>query len=132
MKKVIFTICCILMHSLGVNACGGIVVQGNSGADYCLSEYKMNWYSAYAWCEAQRMKLIDMNSVCKSYNSCAEFKFSADKENNIPSGDNSYIWAWTSTSSSSAKAYRVSLKSQSGGIAAMDYSSFQYDRALCH
>ena len=60
MKKIIITTCAILMMSVTANACGGITIKGNSGADYCLSKQAMNWYSAYAWCKDQGMELIDL------------------------------------------------------------------------
>ncbi len=102
MKKFLITTCAILMMSVTANACGGITVKGNSGATYCLSKHDMNWYSAYAWCHDQGMKLIDLDSVCKNYNSCPELALSSAEKANITSngGALEYIWLNDSYNSS--------------------------------
>ena len=108
MKKIIITTCAILMISATANACGGITIKGNSGASYCLSKQAMNWYSAYAWCDGQGMKLIDLNSVCKSYNSCPELKLSDDEKKHITDNGGIVNWVWTNTSGSS-NAFNVNF-----------------------
>ncbi len=114
MKKFLITTCAILMMSVTANACGGIAIKGKSGADYCLSKHSMNWYSAYAWCNDQKMRLIDMETVCKNYNSCPELKLSSEEKTHIADNGGTVDWVWTNTSSVSGSAFAVLLSS--GGI----------------
>ena len=110
MKKIIITTCAILMMSVTANACGGITIKGNSGADYCLSKQAMNWYSAYAWCKDQGMELIDLGSVCKTNKSdCLELMLSSDEQNNIKENGVTVDWVWTNMSSSAPRVYYVHL-----------------------
>ena len=112
MKKIIITTCAILMISATANACGGITIKGNSGASYCLSKHTMNWYSAYAWCHDQGMRLIDLDSVCKSStSSCSELKLSSEEKTHITDNVGTVGWVWTNTSSSSHYAFYVNLSS---------------------
>ncbi len=112
MKKVLILTCGILMMSTQTFACGGITVYGNSGASYCLSKHMMNWYSAYAWCEAQGMKLIDIHEVCGSYTSCLDLKLSAEEKNKFP--NQQVLWVWTNASRSSSSPYIINVAS--GGL----------------
>ena len=40
---------------------GGEVIKGKNGTSYCLSKIGVNWWSAFAWCESQGMKLASMD-----------------------------------------------------------------------
>ena len=111
MKKIIITTCAILMMSVTANACGGITIKGNSGADYCLSKQAMNWYSAYAWCKDQGMELIDLDSVCKSSTSCSELKLSDDEQSNITDKGGAVDAVWMDTSANPYAAFRIFLSS---------------------
>ena len=111
MKKVVILTCGILMISTQTFACGGITVYGNSGASYCLANHTMNWYSAYAWCAAQGMKLIDIREVCDSFSLCLDLKLSDEEKNKFPSQT---MWAWTNASRSSSTPYIVNLTT--GGL----------------
>ena len=46
---------------------GGKLVTGNNGHEYCQSKYQMNWWSAYAWCEAQGRHLASMYELCPDW-----------------------------------------------------------------
>lgn len=107
MRKILISTCVILMISVTANACGGITIKGNSGATYCLSKHTMNWYSAYAWCDGQGMKLIDLNSVCKSSTSCPELNLSSDQKTHITNNGGIVGWTWTKTLVSRTFAYHV-------------------------
>ncbi len=135
MRKILISTCVILMISVTANACGGITIKGNSGASYCLSKHEMNWYSAYAWCEAQGMKLIDLNSVCKSSTSCPELNLSSEQkthiaDNGIPLGK----YMWTNTAVSRSNAFAVDFYNHiNNGPNSYDYSYRPSNRsALCH
>ena len=45
----------------------GKLVTGNNGHAYCQSKYQMNWWSAYAWCEAQGRHLASMYELCPDW-----------------------------------------------------------------
>ena len=45
----------------------GKLVTGNNGHSYCQSKYQMNWWSAYAWCEAQGRHLASMYELCPDW-----------------------------------------------------------------
>ena len=111
MRKILISTCAILMISVTANACSGITIKGNSGTSYCLSKQTMNWYSAYAWCEAQGMELIDLDSVCKNYNSCPELNLSFDQKTHITDNGGRVAWIWINKSISSDRAFNVNLGS---------------------
>ena len=135
MKKILITTCVILMVSTVANACGGITVKGNSGTSYCLSKHKMNWYSAYAWCNDQKMSLIDVNSVCTDYRICSELKLSDNEKTHITNNDGTVGWVWTNTSSKITTAYHINLSSGSvdGNLHASSsrVNAYTYGYALC-
>ncbi len=132
MKKTIITTCAILMVSASANACGGITFKGNSGADYCLSKHTMNWYSAYAWCDGQGMKLIDLAPVCgRNIGTCSELNLSSDQKTHITDNGGTPR-GWTNTSGDNVRAWSVNL--DNGGIHLINNSggrSYQLDYALC-
>lgn len=108
MKKTIFLVCAILMMPVVANACGGTIIKGQ----YCLSDEQMNWYSAYAWCQAQGMQLVDVEIVCGSLSDCPALKISEDEINQLLPDDYTGIrevWGWTNTSVNSKQAYRIRL-----------------------
>ena len=121
MKKILITTCVILMVSTVANACGGITVKGNSGTSYCLSKHTMNWYSAYAWCEAQGMELIDLGGVCKSSTSCPELNLSSDQQQHITDNGGTVGYVWSNDSSSSSIAIAINL---SGGKVYIGFGTF--------
>ena len=89
MNKVLMLCCSVLMVSHVVMAddatCAGgsgtIITGVISGRKYCKSNKSMNWWNAYAWCDAMGKKLIDLNTDCEcdgiaNCNSlCADIKF---------------------------------------------------------
>lgn len=100
MKRTILATCCFLIFSSVANACGGIPIKGTSGADYCLSNDRMNWYSAYTWCEAQGLNMLDLSVVCKTISGpCNELKSSID----------GFYPAWTNMSFSSKNAEIIDI-----------------------
>ena len=103
MKKIILLTSAILMISTVANACGGITIKSGK---YCLSKHRMNWYSAYAWCQAQGMMMVDMESLCGSTSSCSALKLSEEEQNKVTQNDgitNEYVWLTDSVSTTCAK-----------------------------
>lgn len=125
MKKILILITGILMISTVANACGGISVKGKSGASYCLSKHKMNWYSAYAWCKDQGMNLIEAQVVCGvsgvSNGSCSELSFSSDEKNKITSNGVKLEYTWMNNSLSNGYATIMNLTN--GGLFPVQNSS---------
>ena len=117
------------MMSVTANACGGITIKGNSGASYCLSKQTMNWYSAYAWCHDQGMKLIDLAPVCgRNSGTCSELKLSDSEKTHIIDNGGTVSWGWTNTSSSSNYTFYVNLSS---GTININYRNLNDYYALC-
>ncbi len=108
MKKIILLTGAILMISTVANACGGTTIKSGK---YCLSKYQMNWYSAYAWCQAQGMMMVDLNNDCGSSSNCSALKLSSnEKEQVLSNGGIVDQWAWTNTSSTSANfVYNINI-----------------------
>ncbi len=132
MKKILITTCTILMISVTANACGGIVVKGKSGADYCLSKHVMKWYSAYAWCDAQKMTLIDIESVCKNYNSCPELTLSSEQKKHITDNGGRADWVWSKTLASYQNSFLVNFNGSIGSIHGGGLVYGEGYPALCH
>ena len=39
----------------------GYVYKGRYSGEFCISKTQMNWWNAYAWCDAMGMRLIELN-----------------------------------------------------------------------
>ena len=46
---------------------GGSLATGENGHEYCQSNSKMNWWSAYTWCEAQGRHLVSIYEICPGW-----------------------------------------------------------------
>ena len=68
MKKLLFCILfCIACSTFSVQAgtCeGGEEITGKNGHVYCMSDEKMNWWSAFQWCSAQGRHLATPDEAC--------------------------------------------------------------------
>ena len=111
MKKILLLSCIILLSSVMAQAaCNGIPIKSGK---YCMSKHMMNWYSAYAWCHAQGMQMVDVKSDCVSLSSCPALKltqedYTAMKDAGYNS-NNSTTGAWTNTSETAAVAYFINM-----------------------
>ena len=115
MQKMIVAVCAVLMVSNVAEACQGITFQGNSGTTYCLSRQSMNWYSAYTWCQAQNMALIDIGVLCNSIKGlCAELNLSDTTKEYIVNNGGTLGEVWSNTSLSVTNIYSVSLANGQG------------------
>ena len=68
-KKLLFT-CLIGLISVtsAYAACdGGTEVTNTAGTTFCKSNVVMNWWSAAAWCKANKMQLATMYEMCPSW-----------------------------------------------------------------
>ncbi len=70
MKKRLIRICLGLVLSLLMStsvdaACAeGRELTGKNGHVYCISNVAINWYSAFAWCDAQGRSLATIEQIC--------------------------------------------------------------------
>ena len=114
MKKLILLTLAIFMISSTAHAeCKGVTFKGNSGTSYCMSKHVMNWYSAYAWCKAQGMEMINLTTTCGSLTSCTELKLSSAEQEKITSAGGNIGWGWTNTSGTSSYVYLVNMSNGS-------------------
>ena len=104
-KKLLFT-CLIGLISVtsAYAACdGGTEVTNTAGTTFCKSNVVMNWWSAAAWCKANKMQLATMYEMCPSWDGtradekCPELKGTA-------SGSECY---WSATVSGNSEAFYV-------------------------
>ena len=67
----ILTILAITAVAFNISAakadCAGTVVTGKNSHQYCKSPNKMNWWSAYTWCEAQGRRLVTIYEACPDW-----------------------------------------------------------------
>ena len=102
MKKLLFIlILSITIPSLTYAKCdGGEEKPGKNGHVYCTSNQTMNWWSAFAWCKANKRHLATLDEACnnKSWSgSCKNMAIGISKN------------VWTSIASGDNSAYGVSL-----------------------
>lgn len=76
----------------------GTVVTGADGTTtYCASNITMNWWSAFAWCDAIEMQLIDLTQECNKVTgttACPQFTgvgVSNVWTRNVDSNTNAYV-----------------------------------------
>ena len=66
MRKILVFICLFSLFSTNLFAeCWGTEKKGRNGNTFCVSNQNVaNWYSAFAWCDAQGRRLATINEVC--------------------------------------------------------------------
>ena len=115
MKKYIavLSLLCILSAPVSAETCAGgsgTVIYGNDadpatgfeGTRYCKSNITMNWWSAFAWCDAIGGELIDLTKEClKSTGTSACPNLAETGSGTV----------WTQNVFSGANAYNVTLSS---------------------
>ena len=125
MNKYIFGTLLTVSMAVSADTCPrGTPVIGVDGETYCQSIQDMNWWSAFAWCEAIGMELISLedcdgkNGTVSSSSPCPNF----DGVNNKR--------VWTSSVPHKSAGYTIDLSSGSvdGGFP-RDYTYLV--KALC-
>ena len=102
MKKLLLILALtVVLPSMAYAKCdGGTEKPGKNGHVYCISNQKMNWWSAFAWCKANERHLATLDEACnnQSWSSgCTNIQISIDK------------YAWTAIASGDSSAYGVTL-----------------------
>lgn len=97
MKTKLLTLALITVGILAINSAsaancnGGERVTAGNGHEYCRSDSSsMNWWSAYAWCEAQGRHLATIYELCPDWDG----SMGTNKCSNYVS---SFYGAWSST-----------------------------------
>ncbi len=101
MKKLIMAAMIATMMSAPVHAAceGGTEVGG-----FCISDFTMNWWTAYAWCKGNNRTFATIYDVCPNWtgstggNQCGRTVSSYNRG-----------MAWTATAYGTDKAHRVNL-----------------------
>ena len=142
MRNVLILMCGIVMISSVAFAddttetCAGgvgIVIEGavadanGNKHKYCLSKNSMNWWNAYAWCDAQGRRLFDRSD-------CACSDTTADCRGKCPElvGVGEYAWIWTATSASASGAYHIDISSGNFDGGSNRERGISINKALCY
>ena len=111
MKTKLLTLATIALIALNVSGAlaetceGGTLQTGENGHVYCQSNSKMNWWSAYTWCEAQGRHLATMYEACPTWDGaighgkmCNLNSFSNDEYNwSSTAFESNYAFSFTKT-----------------------------------
>lgn len=111
---VILSFCCLTSGKAFAECKDAYEAKGKNGTVYCISKVGMNWWSAFTWCEAQNMKLGDMNDLC--YVSAEERWLGSTSEGSCPNIVNAYsgnVFTWTALARSSTTAYVINPRTGS-------------------
>ena len=84
---------------------GGAVYLGKDGTRYCISHNNMNWWSAFAWCDAAGGRLI-------STQDCNGTSGNVTGTTRCPNFETIFlnsVFVWTSTISDANSGYSIAL-----------------------
>ena len=103
----------------------GVIVKGLKADRYCLSNIRMNWFSAFSWCEAAGGHLANLNEAC-------DYNGDPGGDNYCPNpiltGGPHEGYAWLSTSSGDGAFY---LHADPGWTTALRQGKLAVLHALC-
>jgi len=101
---------CIVSTSAGATGCangGGEIITGRDNVtSYCLSTATMNWWSAFAWCDAAGGHLINTNTECNKVTTTNTVDCP-----NLEAVTNKSISVWSTNQRSSTRVYAIYLDS---------------------
>ena len=108
----------------------GTVFNGADGATtYCKSNIKMNWWSAFAWCEGAGMELVsleDCSGASGTYNGAGTANCP-----NFTGGSSDSVWT-ASVPTDAGFAYAVNLSSGAVNSSRSGRNNGSYYYALCN
>ena len=98
MKKILLaTVIALFTATPVMAACEG----GTESNGFCISNIRLNWWSAAAWCKANGRRLVTMSEVCPDWDGNTGMQ----KCSWIAGSDSGE--AWTATSGGSGSAFTV-------------------------
>ena len=102
MKKLllILTLSIALPNIAMADCVGGEEKPGKNGHVYCISNQTMNWWSAFAWCKANKRHLVTLDEACNNQSwsgGCTNMNIGISKG------------VWTAIASGDSSAYTVYL-----------------------
>ena len=128
MQKIIVFLMCVFAVTSVMAAeptCnGGSTITANNGTTFCKSDNKMNWWSAFTWCESQGRTLANFSSMCPGVSQAPE-NTTGDCPNLQGLAERG--WVWSSLADGSKNAFVVSLSSGAVGSDSRIINAF----ALC-
>ena len=128
MKKIIVFLClCAVVPAMAAEpTCnGGSIITAKDGTTFCKSNQKMNWWSAFTWCESQGRKLANLSKMCPNVSQVPRNE-DGDCPNLQGKGD---VWVWSSLAYDEKYALGVNLSS--GAISYGSRVADYYPYALC-
>ena len=133
MKTKLLTLATIALIALNVSGTlaetceGGTLQTGENGHVYCQSNSKMNWWSAYTWCEAQGRHLATMYEVCPTWDG-AKGHGKICNLNSFSNGEGEYNWSSTAFESNYAFSFTKTYVENIGS----PRDNIIHCRALCY
>ena len=114
MKKIIVFLMCLcfviptMAEQVELPCNGGLIITANNGTKFCRSNKTMNWWSAFAWCESQGLKLAEFKTMCPGVS-----QTSSNTDGDCPNlqGLGGDVWVWSSLAYFSHTALMVHLSS---------------------
>lgn len=64
MKRLLILLSLLYVFPAYASCEGGTEITGKNGHVYCASNVSMNWYTAFAWCNAHGKSLATMEQIC--------------------------------------------------------------------
>ena len=63
-NKFAFLLAISLCFPVWAECRGGKILTGENGHEYCVSDVKMTWWSAFTWCQANKRHLATWAELC--------------------------------------------------------------------
>ena len=135
-KMILILVGILFAISAEATTCGsgsGTVLTGKDGKSFCLSPKEMNWWSAFAWCDAAGGRMFEVNQDCPITTDPPGTVWAVACPNVENLGDG---WVWTANSEHDKNAAtRVNIKTaavaSSCGPGGCYYKRNHAFRALC-
>ena len=92
---------------------GGTEITGiNDDHVYCVSNIKLNWWSAFSWCRANNRKLASIDDACfPEQTSCP----------NLALGINKKVWTSVAAAEGTFNGHAYMISLSDGGVKKGDY-----------
>jgi len=129
-KKIVFLICVFFLTTSAMAATckGGAIITANNGTTFCKSDNKMNWWSAFTWCESQGRTLAELSKMCPGVSQAA-----ANEEGDCPNlqgtDDGQWKYAWSSLDSNTNGYGAIIVDLSSGAIVISNRNNYGF--AFC-